>query len=71
MAGWNGAPDVYVRYCLTVRTAVTRSAGPCSQPTFQPVNENVLPDDEMVSVRSAIPGSVATGTCSAPNVRCS
>ena len=38
------------------------SAGPVTQPTFQPVAENVFPDDEIEMVRSHIPGSVATGT---------
>ena len=57
---------------MTARTAATAAAGPVTQPTFHPVVENVLPADEMVSVRSLIPGSVATGTCSAPsNTRCS
>ena len=65
-AGWNGPDATKVRNCLTARTASTSSRGPCTQPTFQPVTENVLPADEMVSVRSAIPGSVAIGTCSPP-----
>ena len=52
-------------YCLTVRTAVTSSAGPCSQPTFHPVRLNVLPELDTVRVRAAMPGSVAIGTCSA------
>ncbi len=42
---------------MAARTAATSSAGPCTQPTFQPVTENVLPAEEMVSVRSARPGS--------------
>ena len=37
---------------MTVRTAFTSSAGPVTQPTFQPVTENVLPADEIVTVRS-------------------
>ena len=46
--------------------------GPVAQPTFQPVTLNVLPEREIVSVRSAIPGSVASGMCSSPsNTRCS
>ena len=31
-----------------------------AQPIFQPVNENVLPSDDSVSVRSAMPGNVAS-----------
>ena len=67
-----GPEPTYVRNCLTARTAATASAGPLTHPTFHPVVEKVLPAEEMVRVRSHIPGSVATGTCSAPsNVRCS
>ncbi len=57
-------PPANVRNCLTVRTAATSSAGPEHQPIFHPVNENDLPTLEIVSVRSAIPGSVAGGMCS-------
>ena len=57
---------------MTARTAATASAGPDTQPTFHPVVENVFPADEIVRVRERIPGSVDTGTCSAPSkVRCS
>ena len=52
---------------MAARTAATSSGGPCTQPTFQPVTENVLPADEIVSVRSAMPGSVAIGTCGRPS----
>ena len=48
---------------MAVRAAATSGAGPHSQPIFHPVVLNVLPPDEIVSVRSAIPGSVASGTC--------
>ena len=55
-----------------MRTAATSSAGPLTQPTFQPVTENVLPAEDTVSVRPAIPGSVAIGTCRWPSkTRCS
>ena len=48
------------------------SAGPLTQPTFHPVVENVFPAELIVSVRCAIPGSVATGMCSDPaKARCS
>ena len=60
-----------MRNCFTVRTAATRCSGPLSQPIFQPVKENVFPAEEMVRVRSAAPGSVATGMWRTPNVRCS
>ena len=46
------------------RTAAASSGGAAAQPIFQPVSENVLPNDEIVIVRSRIPGSVAIGTCS-------
>ncbi len=35
------------------------------------MNENVLPADEIVTVRSRIPGNVASGMCSPSNSRCS
>lgn len=70
-AGWNGAPFTYVRYCLTASTASIRSAGPVTQPIFHPVVENVLPADEIVSVRSHAPGSVEIGTCGPSKTRCS
>src|ERR1019366_6400434 len=63
IASWKGAPEVYVRNCLAARTAATKGAGPVTQPTFHPVNENVLPPEEIDSVRSAMPGNVAKGTC--------
>ena len=47
-----------------MRVAATSAGGPTAQPVFQPVTENVLPSEEIVSVRSAIPGSVASGMCS-------
>ena len=52
-----------VSHCFAAITVRTRSAGPVTQPTFQPVKENVLPALEMVTVRSHIPGSVLIGTC--------
>jgi hypothetical protein len=51
--------------CFAPTMAPTRAAGPVAQPTFQPVNEKVLPPLEIVRVRSAMPGSVAIGTCGA------
>ncbi len=39
-------------------------AGPSAQPIFQPVAENVLPDEEMRMVRSRMPGKTASGRCS-------
>ena len=70
-AGWNGAPETKVRNCFAVSTARTRWAGPDAQPTFQPVNENVLPPELMVSVRSAMPGKVASGRCGRSKAMCS
>ena len=54
-----------------MRTAATSGAGPHAQPVFQPVTENVLPSEEIVSVRSAMPASVHSGTCSPSNTMCS
>lgn len=56
-----------MRNCLTVLTAVSRCAGPVTQPIFQPVSEKVLPEDEIVRVRPPIPGSAAIGRCVAPS----
>ena len=41
---------------LAPSTAATRSAGPVAQPIFQPVKEKVLPELEIVTVRSNMPG---------------
>ena len=68
-AGWSGAPEVKVRNCLAVSTARTRWAGPVAQPTFQPVKREGLPGAGMVSVRSRMPGRVASGRCSAASER--
>ena len=49
-----------------------RFSGPIAQPIFQPVSEKVLPSDERVRVRSAMPGMVAMRTYSVlSKVRCS
>ncbi len=39
-----------------MRTAGRAAGHRIAQPIFQPVNENVLPPLEIVTVRSAIPG---------------
>ena len=62
-ACWNGVPPAKVMNCLIARTRAISSGGPDAQPTFHPVSEWVLPSDEQVTVRSAISGSVASGTC--------
>ena len=36
---------------------MTSSGGATAHPIFQPVNENVLPPEEIVTVRSRMPGS--------------
>ena len=55
---------------MAARTARIRGAGPQAQPIFQPVTLNDFPAEEIVTVRSAIPGSVAIGICcAASNVR--
>ena len=65
-------PEEYDSQFFAPSTAATSSAGPLTQPIFQPVNEKVLPELEIVTVRSNIPGSVAIGTCALPSkVRCS
>ena len=56
---------------MAVRTAVTSGSGPQAHPTFQPVKASVLPADEIVTVRSAMPGKETRGRCSPSNTRCS
>ena len=46
---------------MAARTAATSGAGPQAQPIFQPVKENVLPADEIESVRSLMPGQGGQG----------
>ena len=48
---------------MTRVTAEMSGRGPDAQPIFHPVQENVLPADEMRTVRSRMPGRVASGTC--------
>ena len=72
IAYWNGPPDTKDRCCRTARTARMRSVGPVAQPTFHPVKEKDLPALPIVTVRSAMPGRVAMGTCGWPSYqRCS
>jgi hypothetical protein len=47
---------------LAARTAASSGAGAQAQPIFQPVKPKVFPAEEIVTVRSPIPGSVARGT---------
>jgi hypothetical protein len=56
---------------LTVRTAVTISGHPVTQPTFQPVNENVFAAELIVTVRLSMPGNEAMGTCVPSYTMCS
>ncbi|CAM5628423.1 hypothetical protein SCALM49S_10353 [Streptomyces californicus] len=71
IAYWNGPPLTKVRYCFAERTAATSAASPVTQPTFHPVYENVLPADEIETVRPRIPGSAAIGWCAPVKTRCS
>ena len=70
-AGWKGAPEEYVSHCLRLMIAVISSGRAVIQPIFQPVTEKVLPAEEIDTVRSFAPGSVAIGRCAGPKVRCS
>ncbi len=49
--------------------AATRNSGGAAQtkPIFQPVNENILPAEPTLMVRSRIPGTVISGMCSRPS----
>ena len=68
---WSGVAVAKVMNWCAARTAAASSGGAIAQPIFQPVSENVLPKDEIVIVRSRIPGSVAIGTCRPSYTRCS
>ena len=71
IACWNGVATANVTNWCTARTAAVSSGGAQVQPIFQPVRLNVLPADEIVTVRSRIPGSEAIGTCAPSNTMCS
>ena len=48
------------------------SRGAATQPTFQPVSENIFPAEPMRRQRARMPGRVASGICGRPsNTRCS
>ena len=70
MDRWDSS-DSPARNCFTVRMASTSSGAAQSQPTFHPVHEKVLPPEEIVTVRSRMPGIVANGTCRPSKTRCS
>ena len=53
-----------VRNWCAARTPAVSGGGAIAQPIFQPVSEKVLPSDESVTVRSAMPSSVARQMCS-------
>ena len=55
----------------TARTAAAKGAGAQVKPIFQPVRLKVLPVDEIVTVRSRMPGRLASGTCSPSKTMCS
>ena len=54
-----------------MRTAVTSSGLPVTQPTFQPVNPNIFAAELIVTVRSDIPGSETMGTWMPSYTMCS
>jgi hypothetical protein len=60
-----GAPTV--RKSWTLRIAAVIGGAAMHQPTRQPVTLNVFECPEIVIVRSAMPGSEAIETCSAPS----
>ena len=54
-----------------MRTAVTSSGLPVTQPIFQPVKENVFAAELIVTVRSGMPGSETMGRCAPSYTMCS
>ena len=71
MASWNGTPLQNVMNWWALRKARVMSGGAQVNPTFHPVNEKVFPVEEIMTVRSRMPGREESGTCSASNTRCS
>ena len=61
-ASCNGAGAPTVRKSCTLRMAPARCGGAIAQPTRQPVTLNVFDRLLIVTVRSAMPGSVPSGT---------
>ncbi len=62
-----GAAAATVRKSCTGRMPAINDRGAIAHPTRQPVTEYVFESALIVIVRSAMPGSVAIGTCSAPS----
>ena len=71
MACWPGVLTAKVTNWWAVRRASVSSGGAQVQPIFQPVRLKVLPVDEMVTVRSRMPGREARGRCAPSKTRCS
>ena len=70
-AACSGAAAPTVRKSWTRRIPTDRSGGAIVQPIRQPVTEYVFDIEWIETVRSAIPGSVASGMCSPSNTMCS
>ena len=52
-----------MNWCALVTTS-TSAGGPVTQPTFQPVSENIFPAEPMRTQRSRMPGRlISGGTC--------
>ena len=71
MASWNGAGAPTVTKSCTFLMAAVSSGGATIHPTRHPVTEKVLLAPEIVTVRSAMPSSVAIGMCSPSYRMCS
>ena len=70
-AACSGAAAPTVRKSWTRRMPTDRSGGAIVQPIRQPVTEYDFDIEWIETVRSAIPGSVASGMCSPSNTMCS
>ena len=63
---------VKVRNWCALATIAASGGGATAQPTFQPVSEKILPAEPILTVRSAMPGSEASGIWARPsNTTCS
>ena len=70
-AAWSGAAAPTVRKSWTRRMPTDSSGEAIVQPMRQPVTEYVFDIEWMLTVRSAMPGIVASGMCSPSYTRCS
>lgn len=67
MAAWQGVDTENCTHWFMSTMPRIKAGGPTAHPIFHPVHENVLPEDDTVTVRSAMPGTVAMRAHSRPS----